>query len=133
VFVFNSAGRLLVQLRTAEKDEFPLCYTSSASGHVDSGEGYESAAVRELEEELGLSSPIEFLTKLPAGPLTANEHSALFRTVTDIEPVFDAVEILSGEYLPLREVMADIVADPDRYTPPFRELLDWYQQSTGGG
>lgn len=133
VFVFNSAGRLLVQLRTAEKDEFPLCYTSSASGHIDSGEDYETAAVREMEEELGLTSPIEFLTKLPAGPSTANEHSALFRTVTDAEPVFDAVEIISGEYLRLEEIMADIVADPERYTPPFRELLAWYQQETAGG
>jgi ADP-ribose pyrophosphatase YjhB (NUDIX family) len=55
IFVFNSAGQLLMQLRSATKDEYPSCWTSSCSGHVDAGEDYDTAAHRELMEELGLS------------------------------------------------------------------------------
>ena len=54
IFVFNSRGQLLVQRRSASKDEFPLTYTSSASGHVGAGETYDACAPRELTEEIGL-------------------------------------------------------------------------------
>src|SRR5689334_2822442 len=76
IFVFNSQAELLVHRRSATKDECPLMYTSSASGHLAAGEGYDIAAVRELEEELGLKSPLEFLAIIPAnGAATSYEHS----------------------------------------------------------
>ena len=131
IFVFDTGGRLLLQQRSAGKDEYPLCYTSSASGHVSAGETYNEAAVRELHEELGLTAGLEFLTKLPAGPETANEHSALYRTVTDAPPVFDRDEILDGQYRTLAEWADDIRTDPDRFTPPFRELFAWYLGAFG--
>src|SRR5579871_1630345 len=78
IFVFNSQGQLLVHRRSATKDECPLLYTSSASGHLAAGEDYATAAVRELEEELGLKSPVEFLGIIPArGAETSYEHSGL--------------------------------------------------------
>ena len=127
IFVFNSQGELLVHRRAATKDECPLMYTSSASGHLAAGEGYETAAVRELEEELGLKSPIEFLTVIPAnGPATSYEHSGLFRAVTDDPPVFDPGEIESGEFLQLTEVARRLAESPGQFTPCFRTLFAWF-------
>ncbi|MBS0204291.1 MAG: NUDIX domain-containing protein [Planctomycetes bacterium] len=132
IFVFNSRAELLVHRRSATKDECPLLYTSSASGHLAAGEDYEPAAVRELQEELGLVSPLEFLTVLPAqGADTSYEHSGLFRTMTDDEPCFDPGEIESGEFLPLDEVARRVVASPELFTPCFRVLLAWYLQKFG--
>lgn len=126
VFVFNSSGELLVQLRSASKDEYPLCYTSSASGHLSAGETYDEAAPRELAEELGLEAPLEFLHKFAAGPETANEHTALYRTVTDEEPVLDVEEIADGRFMG-REELSDLMhSDPQRISPPFRTLWGWY-------
>jgi len=133
VFVFDSQGRLLLQMRSATKDEFPQCYTSSASGHLDAGESYEQAAVRELHEELGLSSPLEFLGKLPAGLKTANEHSALFRTVTDETPTFHPEEIESGAYFELDAISEMIEQQSDKFAPPFRELFRWYVRRWANG
>src|SRR5260370_28968628 len=93
VFVFNSRGELLLQKRSATKDEYPLCYTSSASGHLSAGEDYETAAPRELEEELGLSGSLEWLAKFPAGPETSQEHTVLYCTVADVLPGIDPHEI----------------------------------------
>jgi len=128
VFLFNSRRDLLLQRRSAWKDEFPLCWTSSASGHLDAGEDYAAAAVRELREELGITAELEFLTKLPASPETANEHTALFRADSDERPVFPPAEIEGVEFFPLHDVAERIQDDPAAFSPPFRELFECYRQ-----
>jgi 16S rRNA (adenine1518-N6/adenine1519-N6)-dimethyltransferase len=55
VMIENDAGEILLQHRSPTKDIFPNCWCNSAAGHVDAGESYDQAAVRELREELGLS------------------------------------------------------------------------------
>lgn len=133
IFVFNTRGELLIHRRSATKDEAPLKYTSSASGHLSAGEDYAIAAARELEEELGLKPAVEFLGILPAdGPYTSYEHSGLYRAVTDETPVFDPEEILSGEFHPLPEIDAMIQRDPEDFTYCFRSLFRWYLERFNG-
>lgn len=126
IFVFNSRGQLLLQLRTPTKDEYPNCYTSSASGHLGAGEDYDDAAPREMEEELGLTSPLTRLAKFPGGPETANEFTVLYETETDETPTFDPEEIAAGEFLDLEEITRRLDARPEEFTPPFRTLFRWY-------
>ena len=60
VFVFNSAGRIYVQLRTATKDVYPSYWDLAAGGVVLAGESYEESAERELAEEMGIRGvPLE--------------------------------------------------------------------------
>ncbi len=54
ISILDKAGRLLVQKRSTQKELFPGRWDNSAAGHVDVGETYEQAALRELNEELGL-------------------------------------------------------------------------------
>lgn len=127
IFVFNSRGELLIHRRSATKDEAPLKYTSSASGHLSAGEDYATAAVRELQEELGLTAEVEFLGIFPAmGAATSFEHSGLYRATTDETPTFDPEEILSGEFRPMDEIASMIERDPDDFTHCFRSLFRWY-------
>ena len=129
IFVLKPDGRLLLQLRSDSKDQYPGCYTSSASGHVDSGEDYETAAVRELGEELSLNQPIEYLAKFPAGPETAFEFSALYLLVTDVEPVLDPDEIAGAEFLSVDRIASMIDESPEKFTPPFRVMFDWFRKN----
>ncbi len=62
ILVFNSKGEVYLQRRSAKKDTYPNRWTTSCSGHVDAGEDYDTAAIREMEEELGLKG-----AKLEAG------------------------------------------------------------------
>ncbi len=69
MLVQNPNGEVYLQKRAATKDVNPNCWDSSAAGHVDSGEHYLDAAVRELMEELGIAEPpsafVEFHRRQP--------------------------------------------------------------------
>ena len=54
VLIVNAKAELLLQRRSATKDRFPDCWDVSVAGHVDWGEEYVEAAVRETAEEVGL-------------------------------------------------------------------------------
>lgn len=55
VLVFDRACRVFLQKRSLAKDTAPGCWASSCSGHVDAGEDYDQAVVRELAEEIGIT------------------------------------------------------------------------------
>ncbi len=131
VFVFNSSGELLLQQRSATKDAHPLCWTSSCSGHLDASESYEVAARRELQEEIGLETDLEFLVKLPAGPKTSNEHTALFCANCDDPPSPDPIEVADLRWTALDVCHRELLDDPERFDPPFRELFGWYSRTLG--
>ncbi len=54
ILVFNAAGELFIQKRTASKDVYPSYWDVAAGGVVQAGETYEQSAERELSEELGV-------------------------------------------------------------------------------
>ena len=55
VVVFNQKGEILLQKRSKNKDIQPGKWDTAVGGHLDSGEDYETAAKRELAEELGIN------------------------------------------------------------------------------
>lgn len=125
IWVFNSRGEFLIHRRSAQKDEAPLCYTSSASGHLAAGEDYQASAERELAEELGLTGELQYVTKLAASPETAYEHTVLYRVTTDAVPTPDPDEIESIEYISPAEVSRRLAANPDEFSSPLRALWEW--------
>ncbi|TAN40954.1 MAG: NUDIX domain-containing protein [Nitrospirae bacterium] len=54
VLVFNDAGDLLLQKRSMKKDVAPGKWDTSVGGHMSPGEDLITAAMREMEEELGV-------------------------------------------------------------------------------
>ena len=126
IFVFNSKGELLLQKRSAYKDEYPLCYTSSASGHLSAGESYADAAPRELLEELGLAGQLEWLAKFPAGPETSYEHTVLYRMTSDEPITVDPQEISEATFHSLDVIDQMRSRTPELFSPCFETLFVWY-------
>jgi len=79
IFIFNSTGEVLLQKRSRWKDRHPNLWDSSAAGHVGAGEDYDGTAVRELNEELGITSCLMPLAKLEASAETGQEFIRLYR------------------------------------------------------
>lgn len=59
----KKAGRLqiLLQKRSEDKDSFPGCYDISSAGHIPAGVDFIPSALRELQEELGVTARAEDL------------------------------------------------------------------------
>ena len=62
IFVFNDKGEMALQMR-GNVAFCPYHWCTAAAGHVRSGESCVQAALRELEEELGIRFDIEFVRK----------------------------------------------------------------------
>lgn len=54
VWIITPDGRLILQRRGPDKDTHPNCWDISSAGHASAGETSRQAAVREVQEELGL-------------------------------------------------------------------------------
>lgn len=96
VFLFAPHGRLIVQQRSRDRETSPLSLDCSVSEHVRAGEDFLQAAVRGLNEELGvdgidLQPVITF--KMQYGP-NDNEISRLYEGTLDPARIeFDPVEV----------------------------------------
>ena len=64
VWVFNSKGEVLCHKRAKAKKLFPGLWDVIIGGHLDSGESYEKAAIRELKEEVDIETDIDNLVEL---------------------------------------------------------------------
>jgi isopentenyl-diphosphate delta-isomerase len=129
VFLVDEGERIYLQKRAWTKEQDPGRWDSSASGHVDSGEPYDSAAVRELEEELGVCLPLEPLFKEAACPETSGEHSMLYRgRIVNERPVPEPNpdEVLEGRFFSLDEIRKGIDTTPDAFATPFCRLFHRY-------
>lgn len=124
IFVFNSQGDIFIQRRSAAKDRHPLKLDSSAAGHVDPGESYETTAARELEEELGIKARVTRVLSVKAQPQTDQEHVTLFSVCTDEQPVPNPDEIVWGAFMTQERVTQLMHANPEDYVPAF--VLLWY-------
>ncbi|MGH8658725.1 MAG: NUDIX hydrolase [Gammaproteobacteria bacterium] len=121
VLVFDAAGRLLLQKRSATKDWDPGLWDSSASGHVNAGESYARCAVRELEEEIGLylTTPPKPLFKLQACCETRNEFVWVYRCVAHGPLILNPLEIEAADWFTPDE-LEWLATRPENFTPSFR-------------
>ena len=101
VFVFNKRGDLYLQKRSVLKDSSPGLWDSSASGHLDVGEGYNCAAVRELAEELGISLRVDFVCSIQPSENTGWEFVHLYRCEHNGPFNFPYSEIEGGGFFPV--------------------------------
>jgi isopentenyldiphosphate isomerase len=120
VLLFDREGRMALQMRSKHKAFCPRHWSTAVGGHVQRGEDYEQAALRECREELGIALPISIVSKYRyeheqgkakfvtvfrathEGPFTCNpeevDHVAFF-TVEQLEEMVAAGEKFHPELL----------------------------------
>ena len=125
VFAFNSTGEIFLQRRAFTKDSAPGLWSSSCSGHVDAGESYEQATLRELVEEIGLTlDPEALLLRLAVSPCpaTENEFARVYRCFADPPLTLDPDEVMDGLWLAEVKLNSWILREPEAFAPSFLHL-----------
>lgn len=120
-FVFNDPGHLFLQKRSMAKDNFPGTWDSSFSGHVDAGETYDQAVIREAHEEIGISLekvPAK-ITKIDACQETGLEFTWLYSLVHNGPFVLHPQEIDEGRWVSIPDLEDWIQRNPDDFAPSF--------------
>jgi 16S rRNA (adenine1518-N6/adenine1519-N6)-dimethyltransferase len=136
VLVSREGGGLLLQKRSKTDHWQPGRLTLSSTGHVGAGEGYDTAARRELSEELGLSSPVRFVKKLFLPKVRSRgevewEVVSLYASVTDAQVVADPKELDSVMEVTRKELAG--LMSGKRLTPDAKILLRTYIASAEEG
>ena len=132
ILIFNERDELYLQQRSRCKDRHPLLWDSSAAGHVMAGEGYDEAAKRELQEELGIDVPLKKILKLSASPKTGQEFIWLYRGQLRDNIRRNRSEIESGAFLTPTILDGWVAARPENFAPGFLKCWRAFRQREGG-
>ena len=129
LLIFNDAGELLLQQRSAGKRLWPLFWSNSCCSHPRRAETMEQAIHRRLYEELGLRCPLQFLFKFQyqaqfdaAG--AEQELCSVFVGRTSDPVRIDPSEILAWRWISPAALQAELAsAGAERFTPWF--VMEW--------
>ena len=121
IFVFNKRGELFLQRRSRWKDAHPRRWDSSAAGHVNAGDDYDTTAPRELQEELGVSAPLELAGEIAACRNTGWEFVKIYRAQHDGPFRLPPSEIECGAFFSLAQVQRWMDARPKDFANGFLE------------
>ena len=126
ILVFDARNQIFLQRRSMLKDLSPGLWDSSCSGHLDAGEDYDAAAVRELGEEIGVQLAPgvvpERWFRLDACEPTGWEFVWVYRLRHTGPLTLDPAEIQYGEWVAPQDISARVAARPEDYCPSFKHL-----------
>jgi len=124
--IFNTAGELYLQKRSASKDIQPGKWDTAVGGHIDYGETVINALRREAQEELNITdfTPL-FLQQYIFESTIEKELVYSYKTIYTgpIQPDLD--EVTEGRYWPIEEIRSKIklgVFTPN-FTYEFQTIL----------
>jgi isopentenyl-diphosphate delta-isomerase len=128
VFLFNEAGQVLLQQRSADKPLWPLYWSNSCCSHPRRGETEAEAAVRRIAEELGVETELEYVYTFtyhaPFGEAgSEREVCSVFLGRCGEEVRANENEIAAWRWIDAAELTRELESNPDDYTPWFK--MEW--------
>ena len=127
VLVFDNEGRLLLQLRSKDKDIQPGKWDTSVGGHLAVGESYEEAALRETSEELGITGvKLNYLYDYPLRNNVESENIRSFYINYDGPVKFQEEEIDEVRHWGMGEVKRAL--GTGIFTPNFEQEFKLYME-----
>jgi isopentenyl-diphosphate delta-isomerase len=133
VFVMR-AGQVLIQRRALCKYHTPGLWANTCCTHPHWNEAPASCAQRRLVEELGIRGlvlthrdQVEYRANVGGG-LTEHELVDIYlaEAGADMPLALDPAEVMDCRWIALPELVAEVAAAPDRFTPWLRIYLEQY-------
>jgi isopentenyl-diphosphate Delta-isomerase len=129
IFVFNSAGQLLLQKRAAGKYHSNGLWSNTCCGHPRPGEPTEEASRRRLYEEMGFECGVRKVLAFTyhaelEGGLFEHEYDHVFVGQFDGGPAPNHDEVSDWKWVGLPALRTDIRRNPGQFTYWFKVSLD---------
>ncbi len=110
-FLRNSEGKLWIPKRSLEKPLYPGALDMSMGGHVSSGESYDEAFKREIQEELNLD--VRYFEWSLLGHLHPKIHNVsvfmkVYQIKTEQTPNYNPSEFIEANWLTPDDLLAQI-------------------------
>ena len=129
VFIFNSENKLLLQKRAEDKYHSPSLWTNTCCSHPYPDESPETAAVRRLEEEMGLECKLEPVFNFTyraefENHLTEHEFDHVFFGTTDAVPRPNPLEVSDWKYEDMEQIEKQLKKNPLHFTVWFMLIFE---------
>lgn len=121
VFIFNSAGELLLQQRNMDKYHSGGKWTNTCCSHPRMGEETLQAANRRLKEEMGMECQLTYAFNFTyeaalLDGIKEHEYDHVYFGVSDEAPILNPEEVAAYKYLSMEALQKDIEERPEEYT-----------------
>jgi isopentenyl-diphosphate delta-isomerase len=140
IVIYNSKNEILIQKRSKNKHPYPGLWDIKVAGHCMAGESIEQAAIRELQEEVGLKlTPINLkifkvnkkqgIRKKVQGKVWVNnefQHIYLYKytgSISDLKPIDKEVEEL--KFISIKKLEVDL-NDTDKSKKYIPDRIEFY-------
>jgi isopentenyl-diphosphate delta-isomerase len=128
IFIFDDEGRTLIHQRASGKYHSPSLWTNTACSHPRPGEQSTDAANRRLQEEMGISTDLNwafnhlYRASFDNGLIEHELDHCFYGFYKGV--VFpDPEEVQDYRWIDVEELRSDIEARPDSYTVWFQQIF----------
>ncbi len=134
IFIFNSAGDVLLQRRSPEKFLWPGFWSNACCSHPRAGESPIEAAHRRLSQELGIETDLTFLYKFEYQSRfedvgTEHELCWVWTGIAELDDVSaNSNEISEWRFVSKTELESELSANPEEFTPWMK--MEWERITT---
>lgn len=129
VIILNSRNEMLLQQRAHTKYHSSGLWSNAACSHPGPGESVHQAAIRRLQEEMGITCRLkkvfEFTYRADfENGLTEHEFDHVFLGRYDGDPLINPVEVQNFKWIPVQGLLNDLRTNPQMYTVWFRIMME---------
>ena len=134
IFLFNDAGHVLLQKRSADKPLWPEFWSNTCCSHPRRGESYGIATRRRLKEELGVEAPLRFTHRFRyqaqfSAEGAEHELCSVYVGRIDGDPVPNPQEVSDWQWVSPSALDEWLDTNPENLTPWFK--LEWAALRSG--
>lgn len=127
-FVFNSGGDMLLQKRASGKYHSAGLWSNACCGHPRPAEATDAGMSRRLDEEMGLTCPLGYVTPFlyreeVSNGLIEHEYDHIFVGVSDRDPAANADEVDAWCWVDRARLDKRMAAAPAEFTIWFRHIV----------
>lgn len=119
VVVYSEDGKILFQKRSRFKDIQPGRWDTAVGGHLMPGEDFETAARREMAEEIGIKKhlPLSFLFDMKIRNNIESENVRVFSTISSGPFSFPEEEIDELKFWTVPDILNELENNTGTFTP----------------